>query len=496
MKTEEIVNIKQLRNYITAGRIPKIAVRKTTKQGSFDYNNTAGSLTKILKKEGILEVEDIGSYFDIIDNPYFEKEYEVVCRECGEKFKSFKDGSLTRHLRDVHEITPDSYLEKYPEESSNFSQHLKRIEREKFLESRTGNKIQCPLCGEYMKKISNTHIRVKHGMTNEEFKLQTGMTCLSSESTRDISRKYYYERNTDINTGFNKVSKEEKELREYIQTLTPGVDLNKRKYLDGHEIDIYLPDFKIGIEYNGLYYHSEANMGRTRNYHVEKTNIAEKNGIHLLQIFSDEWKNKKEIVKARLHQIILKDARPIHARKCEIREIDSTECNIFLKDNHIQGVTASELKYGAYYEGILVSVATFSQSRTGVGTFKKNLEVFELVRFCTKIGYIIPGLLSRFLKQLTKSRPVSSVYSYADRRWTTKLKNVYKTSGFQLLSETQPSYWYTRYFDVRHHRYGFAVHKLKEKGWWEEGKTEWEIMRERKFDRIWDCGNLKYEWRP
>ena len=55
----------------------------------------------------------------------------------------------------------------------------------------------------------------------------------------------------------------------------------KTKYIlpDGKEIDIYLPDEKVGIEYNGLYWHSE--KFKDINYHYDKYKFFKDNGINL-----------------------------------------------------------------------------------------------------------------------------------------------------------------------------------------------------------------------
>ena len=51
---------------------------------------------------------------------------------------------------------------------------------------------------------------------------------------------------------------------------TPGHRIQGRK-----EIDIWVPSISCGIEYNGNYYHVES-MGRGKEYHSGKTNIAAK----------------------------------------------------------------------------------------------------------------------------------------------------------------------------------------------------------------------------
>ena len=51
-----------------------------------------------------------------------------------------------------------------------------------------------------------------------------------------------------------------------------------RTILNGKEIDIYIPSLKLGIEYNGLYWHSEVN-GKDKNYHFNKLNNCNKQGV-------------------------------------------------------------------------------------------------------------------------------------------------------------------------------------------------------------------------
>ncbi|MFC2577691.1 MAG: hypothetical protein ACFNQH_01375, partial [Veillonella parvula] len=51
-------------------------------------------------------------------------------------------------------------------------------------------------------------------------------------------------------------SKTENEIKDFIMDYCSDIELHNREYLDGKEIDIYLPVLNIGIEYNGSYYHS------------------------------------------------------------------------------------------------------------------------------------------------------------------------------------------------------------------------------------------------
>jgi hypothetical protein len=62
--------------------------------------------------------------------------------------------------------------------------------------------------------------------------------------------------------------------------------------------------------------------------------------------------------------------------------------------------------------------------------------------------------------------------------------------GFKFEKITPPSYWYINFSEIkRYHRSVFMKHKIVSNP---TTKTEYDIMLERGYDRIWDCGTLKY----
>jgi len=86
-------------------------------------------------------------------------------------------------------------------------------------------------------------------------------------------------------------SKAENEIYDFIKNdlRVKNILQNDRKLLDnGKELDLYLPDHRIAIEYNGLLWHSEFFGNKNKDYHLEKTDICLSKGIRLIQIFSDE----------------------------------------------------------------------------------------------------------------------------------------------------------------------------------------------------------------
>lgn len=65
---------------------------------------------------------------------------------------------------------------------------------------------------------------------------------------------------------------QETKLAEYIQQLDDSISCMTRcrKVIPPYELDIYIPNKKLAIEYDGLYWHSEAN-GKNKQYHLSKT---------------------------------------------------------------------------------------------------------------------------------------------------------------------------------------------------------------------------------
>lgn len=286
------------------------------------------------------------------------------------------------------------------------------------------------------------------------------------------------------------VSNAEIELRDFFKTILPDeiIIFNDRKELSGKEIDIYFPDKKIGIEFNGLYWHSTDR--NEIDYHIlHKTQFAWKRGIRLISIFENEWISKKDIITSRLSFILGVTKNKLYARNTKIEIISHEISKQFLDQNHIQGNISGSLNIGLYYENELVSVMTFGKTR-----YDDSAE-YELLRFCNKLNYTVVGGASKLFKYFIKNYNPNSIVSYSDRRWNTG--NVYKQIGFEFLHNSKPNYYYIEK-NIHHiifSRYQFQKHKLKDKlNNYDDQLTEIENMCNNGYRRIYDCGNSKWLW--
>jgi len=87
------------------------------------------------------------------------------------------------------------------------------------------------------------------------------------------------------------------QLKDFVYNNYIGkIIYNSRSIIKPYELDIYLPDIKFAIEFNGLYWHCDLN--KPKDYHLMKTEMCEELGIELFHIFEDEWIYKQEIIKS------------------------------------------------------------------------------------------------------------------------------------------------------------------------------------------------------
>lgn len=296
------------------------------------------------------------------------------------------------------------------------------------------------------------------------------------------------------------ISKAQQEIITYIKSLNVNnkltIKTNVRDILpSGKEIDIFIPELLLGIEYDSFYYHGENYATKGEKYHLNKTEEAESIGIHLIHVFEDEWHNKKQIVLNKIKNLVCVSESKEFARKTTIRKIDYLDFKNFIDDIHIQGAIPASIYYGAYNKNNeLIGVASFSKPRVALGSANDASDsTMELVRYATKLPVI--GLCSKFIANLKKENfGLKTVISYADRRYTNIKKNLYIANGFTLDSISSPNYWYfLNGICAKHHRYGFRKSELHKKlDIFDPNLSEWENMKNNDYDRIWDCGNLKF----
>ncbi|MDF2435398.1 MAG: hypothetical protein JWP44_5029 [Mucilaginibacter sp.] len=283
-------------------------------------------------------------------------------------------------------------------------------------------------------------------------------------------------------------------LDDFITSIQNNVPIAFDAYVDfnPYSITLFNKQLQFGVMFITLNEYRQQTV-RTVYYFKNMKKYFEERNIKVLFIFEDEWNTNSElIIKKIKHYFGINDVPKIFARKCTIKEVTRDEKRIFLINNHIQGSTGSKINLGAYYNNELVALMTFANPRV---LMNKNIvgqkDKWELVRFATNNGYHVVGIAGKLLSYFEKTYSWSMIYSFADRRWSEG--NLYTKLGFQLDRVNKPEYFYLEN-GVRKHRYNYRKdilkHKFKET--YDPTLTEYQNMLKHGYDRIWDCGTLKF----
>lgn len=273
----------------------------------------------------------------------------------------------------------------------------------------------------------------------------------------------------------------EKEIAAWIKSIYSGEIIeNDRNVISPKELDIYIPDKHLAVEYNGSYWHSTEQV--PKNYHQEKSLLCREKNVRLIHIFEWEWAEKKEIMQSIIKSALGIYDKRIYARKCNVYPIMQETYKDFLEENHLQGAINSTIRYGLFTENELVAVIGFGYNR-----FSKNKEL-ELHRYCNKKNYQILGGFSKLIKH----SGINSFNTYVDIAHFSG--QAYEKTGFEIIAETEPNYKWVRgekhlnRLQCQKHK----LHKLLEN--FDENKTEIENMTENGYIQVFDSGNFKLHY--
>ena len=279
----------------------------------------------------------------------------------------------------------------------------------------------------------------------------------------------------------------EKEIVDFIKSICNyDVITNSRQVIKPHEIDIYIPEKQIAIEFNGSYWHSD--IFKDKKYHQIKSMQCLKQNIRLIHIFEYEWRNteSKEKIKQLIYDALVQK-KTIYARETEVRTVETEDAKEFLNKYHLQGYTQSSINLGLYYKDELIAIMTF-----GLPRFDNNAD-YEIIRLAYKSGYSITGGTNKMFKYFMNNycKDGNTIISYCDLSKFTG--NTYLRLGMKLESLTEPNYkWFNPSNLDLLTRYQTMKTKLIDSGLGRAEQTEDDIMYNLNYFKIYNSGNLKF----
>ena len=393
-----------------------------------------------------------------------------------------KSGAYTNHIEKVHGETIENFLKNYPSESKYFNKFNLEKEREKEL-SKEENRVKCLECNKYFKTISVSHLKTFHNMTVSEYKAKHNVINIISKTSSNKLSKNTIE--TNKKSRFKRKSNIEKEFEELLIKYNINYTWGERRILKGQELDFYLPDYKLGLEFNGVFYHSEINGNKNSTYHLNKTKECNEKSISLIHIFEDLTTYHKE----KVFNTILNKLKVIgnyyNILETELKIINKNIALEFIKKYSFNEYRTINNYVGLYLNTELVMVLP-TKSLNG------NLHICDFIK---NFNYFTDDNYSSILDKLLKYFNVDKIIFYSDITWSDFNDKEYLNSGFIINEIIKPKPWYLNgkvKRNMRFNRYLYSKKQLISKGMYIDGKNEWEIMQHHGFDRIWDCGNIKY----
>ena len=254
----------------------------------------------------------------------------------------------------------------------------------------------------------------------------------------------------------------ENDILDFVKSIYDGEVLNNiRKIIYPKELDIYIPQKKVAIECDGLYWHSD--KIKPNDYHFNKTLACEEKGIRLLHIFEDEWNFKKDICKSIIAESLGIYQNIINSQECVVKEISEILAKEFLENNSIYEFKIANNYFGLFYNNELIYVVSLKDKQ-------------YIVQECAKLNTFVENGLNKLINFII-TQTNNSVFIEVDRR----LQNIefYKYCGFEKVSESEPNYFYI--FGGKREK---EISKLAENYRFSEEETR----------RIYDCGIIKMKF--
>lgn len=204
-------------------------------------------------------------------------------------------GSIEDAYKHKYEANKKTKLERYGDECYNNIDKIKSTLKSQHTKFETEHN-----CTQYIKLIN------EYGQGWQSLDLP----IIKNRRFKYISNEYLdiIKEYSETNHNGNSVSRPEEEIFDYISTFyNKEVKRNIRGVIKdenhSYELDIYLPNIKVAIEFNGTYWHS--NLFKDKYYHQTKTKLCKEKNIILIHIFEFDWIKDKNKCLENIKDIIL-----------------------------------------------------------------------------------------------------------------------------------------------------------------------------------------------
>lgn len=282
-----------------------------------------------------------------------------------------------------------------------------------------------------------------------------------------------------------KFSRKEIEVIDHIRNVigySGEISTQNREFTGRKSIDIYIPEHKLAIEYNGMYHHRYI-KSRSKYRDKEKRDMVAAAGQKFMAIWDNDWTDpvKQKIISRALAHRLGMTSEKVYARNTEVTSISVPEAKEFLEQNHIQGYgVGGSIKYGLRdRQGNLVAVAVLSTSGDDL----------VLNRYATSLS--VPGGHSKIIKHIEDNHQYRNIITFADLGVSDG--GLYLATGWVEDGEIDPDYKYL-YKNKPHHKFNFRKKRFRDDPnlLFDPSMTEFQLAELNDIHRVYDYGKIRF----
>jgi len=306
----------------------------------------------------------------------------------------------------------------------------------------------CPVCAQLVRneKQTLTHdqfIDLSRTVHGDRYDYSKAVYTKSIEPVTIICREHgafeqlaaVHVRGSGCPRCAHKISNPEIEIKALLESWRPDLEwvANNRTLIKPQELDLYCPELKLAVEYNGARWHSEE-FKPDHLYHQKKSLAVSDAGARLIHVWEHHWRDP--LYRTRMEHVLrhaLGLSQPVGARTLTLGPLDPSVSRELLHTWHAQGSVGATHHLALWDRDQVMAVMTFGRPR-----FNRDRD-WELLRYCNRPGYRVQGGASRLLREFV--RTVSgSVMTYAALDRTAIHDCMYARLGFVLDGFTDPGY--------------------------------------------------------
>ena len=284
----------------------------------------------------------------------------------------------------------------------------------------------------------------------------------------------------------SRASRGEREVASVLEGLGIEVQSNVRGIIPG-ELDMYIPSLNAAVEFNGLYWHSEA-VRPDENYHANKYQACKAQGITLFEVWEDDWNLRRDLVVRFLAERfgVAGEASKVlpelpsywfeEAGSVTPQVITLEEAQDFFDEHHVNGFVI-----GTHFWGL-----KDSENRLRAALVTSGSGEVHISRYA--VAGVVDGfasLLSFVEESIDVARWVSDVEPH--------MASLYESNGFIVDKVLAPDFSYFVRGE-RVHKSNYPVERFSDDSGllWEDGLSERELAKLNGIHRIWDSGKVRF----